>query len=471
VLGLVISVALHGLLAASAWVAAWMGFGGLSLPRREYAVEIVGVNAEDKPPEAAPAEPAEEPKKPEPTPEKKPEKKKPAKTAGADKAAKPPAEKKPDAPALDAPKPPAKDDAPAVAEKKEPEPEPAPVEDPAVPWPLDAREQAAQRALDLPGSAPGDAALLIAFRLDRLRGSPWTASVEKILAPLPDYQTIIAGQSASVADLFDLVFIATPDVTDVTATFLAAHHHRDQAELQATLAGPGTPPRVIWSTASGGTLGKRTPGGGVLAEDPRVYLLPEPGWIVLARPEHLPGMLDAPAVPTGDAGVPADAGTTPARPRWMERMVKLVGDPKAALPDGTPEPGPVAIGALANLGKRRLNIPGIGILPAPAATMISVFVDADGFRVVAVLDFASPQLANDFSVGAIKARDAVLGSLITRHFLGKYGAERAVGAMKVVARAKQVALSTHIGADDARVMIDAAAEATAEWMAHQRGEP
>ncbi len=481
-----LSAFVHGALAALAWVMSWWGFGGLSLPRREYAVEIVGVSADPSATPPLETPPADEPKKPEPKkPESNAEKADEAKVAKRKPRPKTPPDGAKDAKdganaatATPPVKPAADDDGPVVA-KVPSEATPPPAED-AIPWPLDDAEVAAASAVDLPGAAPGDAALLIAFRLDRLRDGPWAAHIERILAPMPDYQTIIAGSSAPMADLFDLLFVATPDVTDVTATFLAAHHVRTEVEVKATLAGTGKRPRVIWEPAPGGTLGKRTRGGGVLRDDPRVFLIPEAGWVVLARPEHLPGLLEAaPPASAADAGpgaaLSADAGVgngaptppaTPvaARPRWMERLVTLVGDPKAtnARTETRPTPGPIAILAVANLGKR-LIVPGVGTMPAPAATVVSVFATADGFRVVGVMDFRSEQAARDFAAAATRTRDAALGSLVTRHFIAKVAGERALRQLTFVARGKQVAASTHVLAADARVMLDAAADWSLEW--------
>lgn len=470
-----LSALLHGAAAVTLWVVSLWGFGGLELPRREYAVEIVGISPD---PNAMPAEepPPAEPEKPkheahhdkgDVTRKPSPPKQK-ARPAAAVKDPPPPAKDKDDAPVVATGTPPAKpDDAPPVPAT------PAAEDKPAIPWPLDDPEVAAASAVDLPGAAPGDAALLIAFRLDRLRDGPWAESIERILAPMPDYETIIAGSATPVSQLFDLLFIATPDVTDVTATFLAAHHHRDEAELEQTLAGTGTRARVAWAPASGGMVGKRARGGGVLHEDPRVFLIPEPGWIMLARPEHLPGMLDPPPV-AADAGVGTGAGVDaasaavaakPERPRWMQRLVTLVGDPGA----DAPRSGPVAIVAIANLG-RRLIVPGVGAMPAPAATVVSVFVEADGFRVVGVLDFASEHAAEEFAAAASKTRDAALGSIITRHFIAKASAEHAVAGLTFMVRGRQVAAFTRVSAADARGMLAAAAQWSADWFNRQRSE-
>jgi hypothetical protein len=486
-IALTLSALLHGVLIVGAWVYSWMGFGGFELPRREYAVEIVGVSQVDQPPAEAPAEDeqAEQAKKAKADADRQAS---PPKITKAAKAARP---KPPAAPKVAEPPPRADDDAPVVAKDAKPEdakadetkaaPPDAPEaaeEKPAIPWPLDEPEARAATSVDLPGAAPGDAALLIAFRLDRLRDGPWAPAVDRVLAPLPDYETIIAGSTTPLAGLFDLLFIATPDVRDVTATFLAAHHHRDEAELEKTLAGTGATPRVTWSAASGGTVGQREKGHGVLREDPRVFLVPEPGWIVLARPEHLPGMLDPAAPPAppvvgdaGAAGAPAPTPTpTPAvtapmvRPRWMQRMVTLVGDPDAA---DAPKSGPVAILAIANLG-RRLIVPGVGVMPAPSATVISVFVDKDGFHLVGALDFVDEHAATAFAAAAEKTRDAAMGSLITRHFINKVSAGHAVSALRFVARGKQVAVTTSVSAADAALMLDAAAAWTTEWFNRHR---
>jgi hypothetical protein len=149
----------------------------------------------------------------------------------------------------------------------------------------------------------------------------------------------------------------------------------------------------------------------------------------------------------------------------MQRMVALVGDPTAA---DAPKNGPIAIFAIARL-PRRLVVPGVGVMPAPQATVISVFADAAGLRVVGALDFVDENAATAFAAAADKTRDAAMGSLITRHFINQVNGGHAVAAMRFQARGKQVAVTTDVPAADAAVMIDAAVAWTTEWFNRHQG--
>src|SRR5262245_56888681 len=96
---------------------------------------------------------------------------------------------------------------------------------------------------------------MVVLRTDRLRGTRWAAGLDSVLAPMPDYQTVIAPSKLQLVDTFETVVIATPDARDVTATFLAARSVRREAEVKAALTGPPAHPRVVWRDATGGEVG------------------------------------------------------------------------------------------------------------------------------------------------------------------------------------------------------------------------
>ena len=56
-----------------------------------------------------------------------------------------------------------------------------------------------------------------------------------IMAPLPDFQLIIQGGDFHPLRDFDYIVIASPDIRDITQTFLAVQHRLPMEELKAGL--------------------------------------------------------------------------------------------------------------------------------------------------------------------------------------------------------------------------------------------
>lgn len=420
---------------------------------------------------APPAPPSPSPS-PEPAPEPAPEasqppqapKPKPTPAPPRPRPPRPrPVEPPPLAQAPQAPAPPAAPPAPP----DEPTPPAEPATPPAEPWVLDEPAVAAAASADLAGAAPGNAQVFVALRLDRLVGTPWAAGLERLLAPLPDYRSIMSGAPGALGELFDFLFIATPDVQEVTETFLAAHHRRGEDELRTALG-----PTVRWRAAAAGPVGERG-----RKDDPRLFLVPAPSWMVLARPELLGELIADPApLPTlepqgpvmpgelpgpGSPPPSGDLAPPPTPPRWLARLAALRGDDVAG--------GVLATLALGDLGDE-VRLPGLPALPAPSGTLLMFFdrAGADGLRVVATLTFTSEARAKAFVTGATALRAQVQGSPATRFLLRRFHADGAVEHLTLTSRKQQVAITTELDGESARALLAEAGAWSERYFATRR---
>ncbi|HEY4241982.1 MAG TPA: hypothetical protein VGM88_19315 [Kofleriaceae bacterium] len=141
-------------------------------------------------------------------------------------------------------------------------------------------------------ASPGTAANLLAYfpkgqvvaaliRFDRLRGTEWAATTERLLRPLPDYRQLFGDRDAHIVEPIDTLVIASPRPRDATATILVAHTHVPRAQTRELL---GAAAPVAWSTAPGGQLGTRSH---AMPGDTRAFLSPWDGWFLLAAPADL----------------------------------------------------------------------------------------------------------------------------------------------------------------------------------------
>jgi hypothetical protein len=261
--------------------------------------------------------------------------------------------------------------------------------------------------------------------------------VERVVSPLPDYRTIMGQGPTRLPELFDLLFVATSDVTDPTRTFLAAHHARDRAELESSLGS-----EVVWAGAHGGRLGTRPP-----SRDPRLFLAPDAHWTVLARPELL-----------GDLATPG-AATADGPPPWLRQLEALRATDGDVL-------GWLALGAL----EGEVGLPGDIRVPAPRRTLITALLTADGgIRLVGRLSFAREADATAFAAGLLRARDAALGSRLERLVLSRLHAEGVLATLTAIPRGKEVVLDARSSETDALGMLKSAASGVASYVeTHQK---
>jgi hypothetical protein len=311
------------------------------------------------------------------------------------------------------------------------------------------------------GKATGTSADLIAYfpkgyvvaamlRFDRIRGTRWQRPTERLFTPMPDHKTLIGDRDLHIGDLFDTFVISSPEPADPTKTTLVARTKINRTKLRDMLDEPETP--VAWSAATGGLFGKRGAGKRVHPKDPRQFLSPFVGWIVLAQPGDLRGLLSpAPAGPAGGA----DLDTAIARvklPAWLER-VKLI-----EAESGSPT-GPALLVTIGGTAKR-YDVPdvGLGVTSVPAPQRLTVALEAldNGFLVRGNLRFATDADAKEFVESATSVRQRILDSTMHRKLAERSHLLNAVDGLSFDRRGSGVSYATSLSVSDALGLLDVA---------------
>ncbi len=302
-----------------------------------------------------------------------------------------------------------------------------------------------------PAPAGADANLLAYFpegervtvllRMDRIRGTPWAAKLEDMVRPMPDYKSIIGQRSATIADLFDSLVISTPAPTDVTQTTLVARFSRKPAAMRHFLDHPGA--RVRWRSSRGGALGERLTSAWVAPHDRRVFLVPMPGWILLARPALL-GALSRRAAHGLDAYPPPAV-----LPPWLRQIPAIeheAGDPQ----------GPALVMTLQDLAPR-IELPIVGGVDLPDRMTVALTVDPHGFIARGNLLFASDAAAAKFIVNAGRMKKQLTESYLGKLALARVHAINAVNGLSFAQAGPKVGFATSLSVADALELAASAA--------------
>ncbi|HEX2656631.1 MAG TPA: hypothetical protein VHU40_00095 [Polyangia bacterium] len=234
----------------------------------------------------------------------------------------PPGENRPKA--TDAPPPAAAEAvaAPAPAVKKaKPKPKPAEAPDPDPDGGAPPPKPQSVRSY-----APEGSRVTVLMRVDRLRDTPYAASVDSLLMRLPDRRDLLDGTDLDLYRDFDALLVATPNPMDPAVTFLAVRHRlTDQALREALERGArATGRKLAWRTERGRPFAERrtaTPSGKEPAvaprpwasRDDRLILLPAPKLAVVTPPAYasliLKGRSATKPVPPGVGGAGGAAPT------------------------------------------------------------------------------------------------------------------------------------------------------------------
>jgi hypothetical protein len=289
------------------------------------------------------------------------------------------------------------------------------------------------------------------LRFDRIRGTRWQRPTERLFTPMPDHRTIIGDRDLHIGDLFDTFVIASPEPTDATRTTLVARVAITRPKLRDLVDEPETP--VAWSIATGGLYGKRGSGARVAKDDPRQYLSPFVGWIVLARPDDLRGLLSP--VPASSAGGDLDSAVARVKlPAWLERMKGIEAE------SGTPT-GPALIVTVGGTAKR-YDVPdvGLGVTSVPAPKRITVALEAldNGFIVRGNLRFATDAEAQEFVDAATSVRQRVLDSTMHRKIAERSKLLNAIDGLSFDRRGSGVSYATSLSVADALGLLEVAGQ-------------
>jgi hypothetical protein len=289
--------------------------------------------------------------------------------------------------------------------------------------------------------APGDAALILLLRMDRIRGSPYEAAVRRLLEVFYDHKTILWGSGLDAVNDFDALLIATPNPYRVTETFLAARSSRPVGELRRGLerAASFGGKRLRWTPANGAAQRGEIPSPPRHPSDPRVLWLR--GDVVMLTDPKLLSALSAPG-PATDAGVPGSG--------WVARLAQM-GDR-----GGTPGTGPGMLLEAVNLAR-------LVALPAevPAPQSIRGGIEArDPAQVEAALGFASEAAARGFVVEAKRRIERVRQSDDRASRLLRWlGVADLLASIRFQRRDAVVTASLQLGERDVKALLEMARSA------------
>jgi hypothetical protein len=333
----------------------------------------------------------------------------------------------------------------SIASEPAPRGEPGPATPGARARPIDLPPGA---SADLRVYAPEGDKLAVLLRYDRLKGTPWAALADAIIAPMPDYRSIVGNRKVALADLFQSLLISTRNPTNVRATHLIARTHMSPAEVRRFLDHPLQP--VTWSAVRGGALGERQDSPLKVERDRRVYLIPQPGLVVLTRPKFLGALVEQP--PAGSAPADLDARAAPADvPPWLARA-------RSAENEAGVDSDVVAVVTVGGIRRDEIEVPEFGALPTPVRFSLALEMAKVGFYVRGTLAFATAQLAQQFETRMNQGRERVLGNRFTQLMLRNFHAFNALQGLTLRRRGQLVTYATSISNADAKAGMRLAAD-------------
>jgi hypothetical protein len=333
------------------------------------------------------------------------------------------------------------------------------------PTPPGAKRGADARSIALPPGASADLRtyapqsdkIAVLLRYDRLRGTPWAALADAIVAPMPDYRSIVGDRKVALADMFQSLLISTRNPTNPIATNLVARTHLSPAEIRRFLNHPAQP--VSWQLARGGMLGTRGDSELKHERDRRVYLMPLPGMVVLTAPRHLGVLVEPGPAPSN---VPSNAtGTAPGTdspraadsdlPGWLSRARSV--DNEAGVDSDV-----IAVVTVGGLRRDEIAVPELGSVPTPVRFSLALEMAKVGFYVRGTLAFATPELARQFEVQVNQGRKQMLGNRFTQLMLRNLHALHALEGLTLRRRGQLVTYATSISNADAKAGMRLAAD-------------
>lgn len=290
------------------------------------------------------------------------------------------------------------------------------------------------------------------IRFDRLRGTPWQAAAERLLAPTPDYRMLVGDRALRFTDLFETFVISTSDPRDALATTLLARFRGGRSKLREILTTRETP--VRWYAGKGGLIGQRSPGARVPTADQRVFVSPLSDWIMLAQPTDV----SAAVVPT--SGDPDTAITQLGLPTWL-RIEREAGVGKS---------GPALVLTFTegkSFSPRGAAGRTLGTPVPQHGTFTMELVDG-GFVVRGNLTFATDADAAAFVSTLLMARDRALKDtkvLLAVSVAGGLNAARGLSLRQFGAR---VSYATSISGADATTMFRLVERSVMDYFKKQR---
>ena len=140
---------------------------------------------------------------------------------------------------------------------------------------------------------PANSNFYMLLNARKVAGLPFAESVVEIMAPLPDFQLIVAGGGFHALKDFNYLVIASPNLRDLTQTFLAVEYKLSQEEMIAGIerAVAADNETIEWVEKDGRKMGNPAPQGDPEKDrDPRWFVFLDDKVAVYVREEFLPAI-------------------------------------------------------------------------------------------------------------------------------------------------------------------------------------
>jgi len=168
---------------------------------------------------------------------------------------------------------------------EEPEPEPEP------------KKQFGDKKSRVDKLGPANSNFFMLLNAKKTAGLPYAESIIEIMAALPDFQFVIDGGGFHPLRDFNYLVIASPDIRDVSQTFIAVEYKLTSEEVRAGLnrAAADREQSIEWEERGGFTMGNPKPIGDPESDwDPRWFVFLDNKVAVYVREEFLPSIVDGP---------------------------------------------------------------------------------------------------------------------------------------------------------------------------------
>lgn len=180
-------------------------------------------------------------------------------------------------------------------EEEGPKPEEKPPEKP--------KPKFGEKASRVAELGPGSSNFFMLLSARKVSSLPFADAIVEIMAPLPDFEFIITGGGFHALKDFNYIVIASPNLRDLTQTFLAVEYRLPQREVQAGLdrAAAAEGQQIAWEVRDGRLMGNPRP---IAApdedDDPRWFVFLDDDVAVYVREEFLPAITAGPDAAKGN---------------------------------------------------------------------------------------------------------------------------------------------------------------------------
>lgn len=129
----------------------------------------------------------------------------------------------------------------------------------------------------------------------KIRELPFRETVVDVMAPFPDFEYLVYGGGFDPMRDFDHIVIASPDLRDITQTFLAVDYTMSREDVKAAIerAAAANNQTIEWAETAGVIRGNPKPRDDEPDKDPRSFVLLEDKVAVYVRDEFVDAIINS----------------------------------------------------------------------------------------------------------------------------------------------------------------------------------